>query len=88
MAILLLMNKYFSVLPNPEKMFTAPHRAVWSGYGSKNKAFSAPKMPKNDGYAQKVSVSEHSIITVYIYFVIFEAIRRLSERCKAQTFTK
>ena len=53
------MNKYFSVLPNPKKMLTDPHHAVWSGYGSKNKPFSVQKIHKNDSYAQKVSVSEH-----------------------------
>jgi hypothetical protein len=80
-----MKNILFIMLPNPEKMFTDPHRGFLM--------CSEPQKPpqKQSFFAdryQKVSVSEHSIITVYIYFVIFEVVHRLSERCKATTFTE
>ena len=88
MAILLLINNYFFVLPNPEKMFTDPHRDFLGVFDLRNMLFCVLKCLKNDVYTQKVSVSEHSIITVYIYFVIFEAVKRCSERCMSSTFTE
>jgi hypothetical protein len=83
-----MKNIFFIMLPNPEKMFTDPHRGFLSVFDLKNILFFALKCLKNDSYAQKVNVSERSIITVYIYFVIFEAVKRCSERCMSSTFTE
>lgn len=70
-------NIFLLCLPNPKKMLTDPHR----GLGTPFQGYSTTeKLAKTSDRYQKVSVSEHSIITVYIYFVIFEAVKRYGER--------
>jgi hypothetical protein len=78
-------NIFFIMPPKPKKMLTDAHR----GFSLRSERHNnAEKCSFFADRYQKVSVSEHSIITVYIYFVIFGASIRWSERCKASTFTE
>jgi len=73
------MKKYFFImLPKPEKMLTYPHRGFWGRFDGRKNHQKGPKIA--DRYP-KVRVSEHYLITVYIYISFFEAFLRYGERC-------
>lgn len=87
MALLPVRKNIFSFFPTLETTFTDPHRVFLGIFEAKIGFGFAENTCKYDDYTKKVSVSEHSIMKVYIYIgFLFNAVnvvmsrRSLSER--------